>query len=208
MAKILLATTNPGKLREMTRAFEGSPFEIVSLRDFPNIKSVEETGETFEENAILKAKGYFAQTGIPCIADDGGLIVDHLGGAPGAQSRRWLGENISDEELAKAITERLEGVPCEKRTAKLGGFLVFWNGKVLLTYENYIEGFITNKPVGVIEKGFPYRAILYIPMFKKLYADLTDEEHHQVNFRRKSLEILKRDLLDIHDYRDDISFVY
>lgn len=191
--KLLIATSNPGKKREMINAFKDSTYEVLSLDDVQDVVPVEETGETFEENALLKAKGYFAQTGIPCIADDGGLMVDALGG-PGAHSRRWLGEDATDEELAKEIVKRLKGVPQNERTARLGGLLIYWDGKKLLRYENYIEGYIVEKLTEPVEPGFPYRSILMIPKFGKLYSKLTEAEHNEVNFRRKSLAKLKEDL--------------
>jgi XTP/dITP diphosphohydrolase len=191
--QLLIATTNPGKKREMAAAFKDH-YEVVALADMPNIVIVPETGETFEENAVLKAKGYFEQTGIPCVADDGGLMVDLLKGGPGVHSNRWLGEGATDTELAAAIVKALDGVPYERRTARLGGVLVYWDGERLLKYENQIYGHITLELTEPIEDGFPYRSILEIPQYDKLYSQLTEEEHDEVNFRRKSLAALKRDI--------------
>ena len=199
MKRLLIGTTNPAKLEEAKTVLNGNGFEILGLKEFPHIEKIEESGETFEENAILKAKGYFAQTGIPTIADDGGLMVDALDGLPGVHSNRFLGYAASDEELVQGILKRLEGVPREKRTARLGGVIIFWDGAQLLRAENYIEGYIAEKPLDEIRPGFPYRPILFLPQFGKPYSALTHEEHEQADFRRKSLRELKPKILELLD---------
>ena len=197
MRSLLIATTNPAKFEEASSVLAELNLTILGLKDFSAITAVEETGATVEENAILKAKGYFEQTKTPCIADDGGLMIDCLDGAPGVHSKRWLGREANDEELAAAVLEKMRGIPQEKRTARLGGLIVFWDGEHLLKQENWIEGYITEKLMGEIKKGFPYRPLLMIPQFNKPYSDLTDEEHDQVNFRRKNLQILKPKILEM-----------
>lgn len=195
MKNLLIATTNSAKFAEAASMFVEEGIKILGLKDFPGIEIVPETGTTFEENAILKAKGYFSQTGAPCVADDGGLMVDYLNGAPGVSSRRWLGHAATDQELAEAIIEKMRGVPERERTARLGGYIAFWDGKTLLTSQNWIEGYITEKLVGEIQPGFPYRVILMIPKFRKVYGALTDTEHAEVNFRKKNLNALKPEIL-------------
>ena len=197
MKSLLIATTNPAKFEESSLVLAGENLILLGLKDFPAITPVEETGATFEENAILKAKGYFEQTKTPCIADDGGLMIDYLDGAPGVHSKRWLGYDASDEELAAAVLEKMRGVSQEKRTARLGGLIVFWDGEHLLKSENWIQGYIADHLMGEIKKGFPYRPLLMIPQFGKPYSDLTQEEHDQVNFRRKNLQVLKPKILEI-----------
>lgn len=210
--KLLVATTNAAKFREACDALGDAKLEILGLQDFPHVSPVPETGETFRENAVLKAKGYFKQTNIPCIADDGGLVVDYLGGMPGVHSHRWLDRRdaqglerpdvqgirraASDRELAEAILERLEGVPRPERAARLGGVIAFWDGKHLLENENWIHGYIADRLTGPVAPGFPYRALLMIPEFNKSYAELTPEEHRQVNFRYKNLELLKPHIME------------
>jgi XTP/dITP diphosphohydrolase len=197
MKHLLIATSNPAKFEEASAVLEERGLKILGLKDFLGIKAVAETGASFEENAVLKAKGYFEQIKIPCIADDGGLMIDYLGGLPGVNSHRWLGREASDEELAFAVIKKLEGVPREKRTARLGGFIVFYDGNNLLKKENYIEGYIAEKLMGKVKPGFPYRPLLIIPRFRKPYSDLTHEEHEEVNFRRKSLKELKPEILKL-----------
>ena len=197
MPRLLIATTNSSKFDEARRALDESGIEILGLRDFSKIEQVPETGATFEENAILKAKGYFAQTGTPCVADDGGLMVDYLDGAPGVSSHRWLGREASDQELAQAILDKLAGVAHERRTARLGGFVAFFDGEHLITSQNWIEGYIADRIIGDMKPGFPYRAILMIPQFGKPYSELTEEKHEEVNFRRKNLCALKPEMLQL-----------
>src|SRR3989344_6103029 len=136
--ELLIATTNPAKFSETEAVLKENGLKTYGLQDFPEIKKVEETGETFEENAVIKARGYFAQIGVPCLADDGGLIVDYLGGLPGVHSHRWLGHEADDQELAEAILKKLEGVPVEKRTARLGGVTLFYDGVHTASAENYV----------------------------------------------------------------------
>ncbi len=197
MPRLLIATTNPSKFEEAKKVLADTSLEILGLKDFPQIKLVAETEDTFKKNAILKAKGYFAETGIPTIADDGGLVVDYLGGAPGVESKRWLGRDASAKELAEAILEKLNGVPQEKRTARLGGFIAFFDGKNLLLNENWAEGYIADRLMCEVKPGFAYRSILIIPQFGKPYGELTEEEHRAVNFRQKNLRELKPKILKL-----------
>ena len=220
--KILIATKNPGKAREI-KEFLGDGFELVSLADFPNAPDIEETGETFEENALLKARAYFEWSGIPSIADDGGLEIDYLNGEPGVKSRRWPGYEATDEELIEMTLKKLEGVPQENRTARLRTVGTYYDGKNTLSRTAAIEGYITEDYCGHCEKGYPFRSIFWIPKFNnpraqrgatpersegssrrmteqssydgKLYQDLTHEEHEQINHRKVVCGQLAADIL-------------
>lgn len=198
--KLCIATTNPAKFEEARLALQGGNFEVFGLRDFPGIVTVEETGATFEENAILKARGYFTQVGIPCIADDGGLEVEYLEGAPGVASSRWLGEEATDKDRANAVLKKLAGVPPEKRKARLGGVMVFYDGAHLLKSENWVDGHIAERLMGEITRGFPYRPIFMVSQLEKSYNELTNEEYEQINFRHKNLNALKLEIIKIPGY--------
>jgi XTP/dITP diphosphohydrolase len=126
--RILVATKNQGKAREIAE-FLGKDFEVVSLKDLPGAPDVEEAGNTFEENALLKAKAYFDWSGIPSVADDAGLEIDFLNGEPGVKSRRWLGYEMTDQEMIDTALGKLKGVPTEKRTAHLVAVGVYYDGK-------------------------------------------------------------------------------
>lgn len=197
MKKLLFGTTNAAKLGEARLMMQDSGVEILGLKDIFSIRQVEETGETFEENAILKAKGYFEQTGVPTIADDGGLVIDALGGLPGVHSHRFLGYEATDQQLAEAVLEKMKNIPQEKRTARLGGVMIFWDGEHLIKQERWTQGYIAHCLMTSVQPGFPYRAILMIAQFNKSYGTLTQEEHEQVNFRRKNLAALKPRILEL-----------
>lgn len=191
--KLLIATKNPSKAREIKK-FLGDSFELVTLTDLKDAPDVEETGKTFEENAILKAKAYFAWSNIPSIADDAGLEIDFLNGEPGVKSRRWpsfaeasagkLGREKTDQELIDMALGKLKGVPREKRTAYLRTIGAYFDGKNILTETAAIDGYITEEQTAECEPGYPFRSIFWIPKFNKLYQDLTHEEHEQINHRK------------------------
>lgn len=199
MKSLLIATTNQAKFDEARAVFESLDIEILGLKDFPGITQVPETGGTFEENAVLKAKGYFAQAKIPTLADDGGLVVDALGGLPGVHSHRWLNREASDGKLVEAVLERMQSVPWENRTARLGGCMVFFDGMHLLKSENWLEGYIVERLKGEVKPGFPYRSILLVKKFGKLYRDFIPAEHDEENFRRKNLLALQPKIFEYLD---------
>jgi len=191
MPKLLIATTNQGKTKEYKDFLRDLNLEIVSLNNVGRFKPVDETGQTFKQNAILKAKGYFSQFKFPVLADDGGLEIDILNKEPGVRSHRWLGYEASDKELVKQALKRLTGIPKKQRTARIVTWVAFYNGKNLFLESGAIEGYIVEKMPDWIEKGFPWRSILFIPKFNKLYQELTPEEHQKINHRKKILKRLR-----------------
>ena len=203
--KILVATKNSGKAREIAEFLGKSAvrqgaeaFEIVSLKDMPGAPDLEETGKTFEENAILKAKLYFKWSGIPSVADDAGLEIDFLNGEPGVRSRRWLGYEMTDQEMIDTALDRLKGVTKEKRTAHLVATGAYYNGKNTIIERGSIDGLILEKQIIKCESGYPFNVIFWIPKFNKLYKELTHAEHEQINhrgfiYRRLAQKIKKLD---------------
>lgn len=196
MKKLLISTTNPGKFEEIKKFLSDLPLELVGFKDLGIIDTVEETGKTFEENAVLKAKFYAAKSGLPTLADDGGFEIDALGGEPGVKSHRWIGKDREDEDedLIAYTIKRLNGVSLEKRGAQLRVViaLAFPNGKVH-TAEAKIRGIIPIKPSDTRVKGFPYRSLLYLSKLSKFYNsdDLTSEENDAYNHRKRAIEELK-----------------
>jgi XTP/dITP diphosphohydrolase len=196
MKTLLVATTNPGKLAELREFVSDLPITLVSLKDVGITAHVEETGKTFEENAILKATHYAKESGLPTLADDGGLEIDALDGEPGVNSHRWIHKTRedSDEELIQYALLRLKDVPKEKRGAQLHLILAFAtpDGKTV-TSEGIIRGIIPFEASPYRREGFPYRSLLYIPELSKFYNhdELTDEENKTYNHRRKAVEALK-----------------
>lgn len=192
--KLLIATTNPGKLAEIRRFLSDLPIELVSLKDVGITDSVEETGSTFEENAILKAKHYAEESGLPTIGDDGGFEIDALGGEPGVKSHRWIhgDREDTDEELIGFTFEKMKGI--KERGAQLRAVLAL----VLPSGETHTataatRGIIPDKPSDERVPGFPYRSILFIPEIGKYYNHdlLTRQETETYNHRKKALDTLK-----------------
>lgn len=196
MRKILVATTNKGKLAELSAMLDGD-VEWVSLKDFPNIPEVIEDGTTFAENARKKALGYAKATGLWTIADDSGLVIDALGGAPGINSARFSGEKLPNEErtlidhrnIAKVLS-LLKDVPQEKRTARFVCSLCLASPeKILAETEGKWEGIIIDKECGT--GGFGYDPVMYIPHLKKTVGQLTPEEKNNISHRANAVGLLK-----------------
>ncbi|MBI5076970.1 non-canonical purine NTP pyrophosphatase [Candidatus Falkowbacteria bacterium] len=193
--KLLIATHNPAKSAEFKKLMAGWPFQIVGLTDLGIKNDVEENGETFEENALLKADYFHKLTELATLADDGGMEIDALNGEPGVKSRRWRGYKMSDQEMVDYTLERLRGVQPEKRTARMKVVLCLkmLNQKPLFA-KAAIEGVITEKQESPITEGYPFRSILFISKLNKMFADLTDEEHAKYSQRADALRKLKRQL--------------
>jgi XTP/dITP diphosphohydrolase len=194
--KILVATTNPGKIAEL-RAMLDFDVELLSLSDFEEVSEIKEDGQTFIENACKKAIGYAKATGLWTIADDSGLEVDALGGEPGVKSARFSGEKtinddgtlIDHRNIAKVL-ELLKGVPEEKRTARFFCCLCLANPEeILIETEGTLKGLITNKEIG--KNGFGYDPIFFVPDLNKTVAQLTAEEKNAISHRGKAIRKLK-----------------
>jgi XTP/dITP diphosphohydrolase len=200
--RLLIATTNPAKLAEYRLLLRPFELEVLSLSDVGIAARAPETGATFEENARLKAAFYFARANIATLADDGGLEVDALGGAPGVQSHRWLDApgagRTSDRELAEGVIRRMAGVEPSRRTARLAtaAALVFREGGLAResVVEAAFEGIIAERCYPEIRPGFPYRAVLFIPERECYFAELGAEEEARLSQRRKLIEKLGDDL--------------
>lgn len=190
--KLLIATHNNAKLGELLMGVEtlkNKGVEILSLNDLHVAEDPEETGMTFEENSVLKARFYGDLTGLPTIADDGGLRIDILGGEPGVKSKRWMGRDATDKELMAYALERLKDVPDEKRTAALQTTLTLYVPETGRTWSEseFIRGHIARKASGNPTDGYPYRALFIVREFGKYYDELTPGEHHRINHRLKAL---------------------
>ncbi len=196
MTKLLIATTNPGKLTEIRLFLSDTSVEFVSLKDMGITDGIEETGSTFEENAILKAKYYMQKSGLPTLADDGGFEIDALGGEPGVKSHRWIHQNRedTDEELIAYTLEKLKGLPRARRGAQLRLVLalIFPDGHHY-TVEEKTRGIVAEIPSKHRTPGFPYRSLLFLPEINKYYDHdlLTLEETDRFNHRKRALDRLK-----------------
>jgi XTP/dITP diphosphohydrolase len=195
MKKILIATTNPGKIEEITHGLKPLikfGIEFLRLNDVGVEEKVEENGKTFCENAKIKVVFYGEKTKLPTIADDGGLIIPYLNNEPGVKSRRWLGYEASDEELIQYTLKQLNNQPKENRIAFLQTCVCFYHPqtKKIFFQEENIKGWLAEKPSPRRIKGYPFRALFIVEKFNKYYDELTDEEHRQVNHRLRAIKKL------------------
>jgi XTP/dITP diphosphohydrolase len=199
--KVLIATSNPGKFKELKEMLD-EQINWVSLKDFPDIVPVEEDGLTFEENARKKALGYAKQTGLWTIADDSGLVIDALGGAPGVKSARFSGylprrhEDTKEErkEIDKRNYEKvlqlLKDMPKERKAARFLCCLCLASSeKILIETQGTLEGLIIDKPIG--ENGFGYDPIFFVPQLNKTVAQLDSEQKNLISHRGRAVEKFK-----------------
>ncbi|MFP6775371.1 MAG: RdgB/HAM1 family non-canonical purine NTP pyrophosphatase [PS1 clade bacterium] len=191
--KIILATNNPGKTREFNTMLD-SIFEVVSQKDM-NVVEVPETGLTFVENALIKARNASKQSGLPALADDSGIVVDALKGEPGIYSARFAGVDASDEENTQKLLDSMSTVPDSKRSAR------FWCSIVYIEHENDPtpviiqcgwEGKILRKRAG--NNGFGYDPIFYVPSHGCASAELEPAEKNKISHRGRALEVLLKTL--------------
>jgi len=189
--KLVLATKNKGKIAEIVKILADLPqIEILSLADFPEIPSIAETGQTFTENAILKAKTVARLTGHWALADDSGLTVAYLKGAPGVYSARYAGENATDEENNAKLLAALKDVPMEKRQAAFVCVMALCSSEgECYTCEGQCEGLIALAPKGT--HGFGYDPIFYVPAYNKTMAELGPEIKNKISHRAAALQQLK-----------------
>jgi XTP/dITP diphosphohydrolase len=190
--RLLIATTNPGKIREIVEILEGSPVEIVTLRDLPPVPEPEETGQTFAENARLKALYYAEETGLPSVADDSGIEIDALGKEPGVHSARWEGTDYAVK--FRRIHERLRELGLETSPARFVCRVALADrGEVIFESEGVVEGEIAREPRGT--NGFGYDPIFFYPPFGVTLAELDQERKASVSHRGAAFRALREHLL-------------
>lgn len=190
--KILIATNNKHKLKEI-REILGQKAELVSLEEMKINCEIEENGNTFLENAMLKAKGVMKISGMPTLADDSGLMVDALSGAPGVYSARYAGEAHNDAKNRIKLLQEMIDVPYEKRTASFTtvAVLAFPDGKTIFA-KGEVLGHITFEEKG--NNGFGYDPLFYSDELGKTFAEATDEEKNSVSHRSRALKRLYLEL--------------
>lgn len=185
--KILLATQNQGKVKELQEMLSDTQIDVLSLRDIENWEDIEETGSTFAENASLKARVAAERTGYIALADDSGLEVDALNGAPGVYSARYAGEPKDDERNNDKLLKALEKVPDEERTARFRCALVIAtpDGREYLT-EGTVEGRISRMRRG--KDGFGYDPLFFMSDFGRTMAELTVIQKNKVSHRAQAFQ--------------------
>ncbi|MEC1627292.1 XTP/dITP diphosphatase [Bacillus mojavensis] len=191
MKEAIIATHNPGKVKEFKEILEPRGYEVKSLAEIGFTEETEETGHTFEENAILKAEAVAKAVNKMVIADDSGLSVDNLGGRPGVYSARYAGEQKDDQANIDKVLSELKGIEKEQRTARFRCALaVSIPGEETKTVEGHVEGYIAEEPKG--EYGFGYDPIFIVKDKDKTMAELTSDEKNKISHRADALKKLSK----------------
>lgn len=186
MKRVIVATKNKGKLKEIKGILREFDFEILSMEEAGASEDIEETGQTFEENAIIKATGIQKLTGAMVIADDSGLEVDALNGAPGIFSARYSGEHANDLKNNQKLLDELKEVPDRDRTARfVCAIAVALGENKVFTVRGTVDGVIGHAPAG--ENGFGYDPLFYLAQYGKTMAQLTPEEKNKISHRGMAL---------------------
>jgi XTP/dITP diphosphohydrolase len=184
--KLVLATRNADKVKEMREALAGLPFEVASLDAFPRVGEIPEEGETLAENALTKAETVAVKTGLPALADDTGLEVDALGGRPGVFSSRYAGEDASYEENVRKLLLELTGVPPERRVALFRTVVALaLPGERSRVVEGKCKGEILSAPRG--KSGFGYDPVFLPEGFDRTFAEMTLAEKNAISHRGRAL---------------------
>ena len=187
MRNFIIATKNKGKLAEIVEILRDFPFNILSMEEVGIVKEIDETGSTFEENALIKAREIFEMTKEMVMADDSGLEVDFLNGAPGIYSARFAGENATDQDKNGKLLKLLENIPFEKRTARFvcAIAVVLPDGKHFCV-RGTCEGYIGMEEIG--NNGFGYDPLFFMKEFNQTTAQMPPEEKHKISHRGKALK--------------------
>lgn len=190
MAALLLASQNPGKLAEMRKLVGGVPFRVVGPLELGIREAPEETGATFLENAALKALHYAQLSGLLTVADDSGICVDALDGAPGLYSSRFGGEGASDAERNRLLVEKLRGVPTARRGARfVCAVAAARSGVVLFQTEQSVGGTIAEAPRG--GRGFGYDPLFFYASFGRTFGEVAPEEKDRISHRGQAFARLR-----------------
>ncbi len=192
MEKLIIASKNKGKINEIREILKWLPFKIFSMSDAGYDFEIEENGCTFGENAMLKAQALFSHIGGMVLADDSGLEVDFLNGAPGIYTARFAGEHTSQAEKNSRISALLSGVDHPYRAARFVCSIAFVSPERSFTVNGVTEGIIAEKPVG--SAGFGYDPIFFMPEYDKTMAELPDSIKNQVSHRARALQKLREEL--------------
>ena len=187
--RLLIATNNVGKVREYAELLAGSGFDLFRLADVGLDNEVEETGATFTENASLKARAYGLASGLLTLADDSGLEVDALGGAPGVHSARYAGPGATDADRIRKLLAALDGVPWEKRTANFRCIIALsWPDGHLETFEGRCDGVIAFEPKGT--NGFGFDPVFYMPEYNCTMAELPMDIKNRISHRGRAAALV------------------
>jgi XTP/dITP diphosphohydrolase len=194
--RVLLATRNQGKTREIAGVLADLALELVSLLEYPNITEVEETGATFRENARLKAEYFWRHTGLPSLADDSGLVVQSLDGQPGVLSARFAPTD-AQRNLKLLELLRAHQTPTQ-RSASFVCAVCLYSDNDVIEVEASVDGYIAPRPAGIM--GFGYDPVFFYPPQGKTFAEMTAEEKNRVSHRARALNRLRQVLLEKEEW--------
>jgi XTP/dITP diphosphohydrolase len=193
--QIVLGTRNRDKIREIKNLLEDLPITLMTCDDFLDFPEIEETGATIEENAILKARGIYEFSGYPALADDSGIEVESLGGAPGVYSSRFAGPGCSYDDNNRKILDLMKDVPDGKRQAKFRTIIaIAWNQERIETAEGKVDGIISREKTG--KGGFGYDPVFYYPPAGKTFAEMALEEKNRISHRGRALQEARRLIIE------------
>ena len=190
--KIVVATHNKDKFKELYHGLKSLKIKLLSLDDFPEIGEIIENGNTLEENALIKARTVNQLTSLPAISDDTGLFVDALNGDPGIYSARYAGENSTYLDNVNKMLYELKNVPEDQRQAKFSTVMAYVDGKRELIAEGFVKGIISNKIKGI--GGFGYDSIFYVRNKGKTFSEMSIEEKNLISHRSRAIDALKAKL--------------
>lgn len=196
MFKLLVATTNAGKLKEFQTLFHTLPIELFSLKKIPSWKEVPETGSTFAENALMKARGYALQSGLATLAEDSGLCCDALEGAPGIYSARFAGKDKNDADNNSKLLKLLQKLPVNCRGAQYESHIAIVDaaGETIGTCYGIVRGVIHSEPHG--DQGFGYDPLFFYPPFQKTFGQVPLTEKNKVSHRAHAMQKARQILAD------------
>lgn len=183
--KIVLATHNRDKIKELKASFKGTNAELLTFDQFPYMPDVVEDGETLQDNARKKAEEIYNYTGLPALADDTGLEVSVLNGAPGVKSSRYAGEKVSYAQNVKKLLQDMKEIKPEQREARFRTVMVYFDGKNTITTEGCVQGTILMEAKG--NEGFGYDPVFYYSPMKKTFSELNLDEKNKISHRGKAL---------------------
>ena len=190
--KIVVATHNKDKFKELYHGLKSLKIKLLSLDDFPEIGEIIEDGKTLEENALIKARTVNQLTSLPAISDDTGLFVDALNGDPGIYSARYAGENSTYLDNVNKMLHEMKNIPEGKRQAKFCTVMAYVDGKMELIAEGFVKGIISNKIKGI--GGFGYDSIFYVCNKGKTFSEMSIEEKNLISHRSRAIDALKAKL--------------
>lgn len=188
MKRIVLATKNQGKIKEMRALLAPLDIEVLSLADFEPIEDAKENGTTFQDNALIKARYYYEHTHVACLADDSGLEVDALDGRPGVYSARYSGENATDATNNAKLLDEMTDVAEDNRTARFRCSMALVDGDTVLTADGVCEGVILCELRG--EGGFGYDPLFFVPRYDRTLAELTSDEKNAISHRGHAVRMM------------------